>query len=220
MADDPVPSRRQRERNRHRQEILDAALRVVNTRGVDGVTIEYVAREAEFAVGSIYRYFRSKDELLLDLLADLSNRFLGELESIVAGPGDFDDKLEHVVQLAHDRQVEIFPLLEAFTAAPGPLPAPGSSGAALIGALRRRHAAAFDALVAAGQAAGRLRPGKRAPMVLALTGIILSFAKNEAQREAPYEGDATADLIQLFLWGAGVPDAATQGPTGALQSGA
>jgi TetR/AcrR family transcriptional regulator len=65
-------SRRERERLRHRDEILQAARLIVAKKGIDGLTIEEIARKAEFAVGSIYRYFASKEDLLDVLLVELA----------------------------------------------------------------------------------------------------------------------------------------------------
>lgn len=196
------PTRRERERLRHRQEILDATKRVVAARGVDGVTVEQVAKEAEYAVGSIYRHFRSKDELVSELFAALTGRFLGELEEIVAGPQGFDEKLEHVVQFAYDRQLEILPVIQAFFAAPGPVPQAGTPGGDQLVGMKRRHMAAFDTLLAQGQAEGVLSPGPRGAMVLALSGLIMSFARAPMMSGEPYEGDAAADILHLFVNGA------------------
>ena len=76
------PSRRERERDRHREEILDAALRVLSSRGMDGLTIEAVAREAEFAVGSIYRHFASKEEMVESLFVHLTQPLFAEIEAL------------------------------------------------------------------------------------------------------------------------------------------
>lgn len=202
--EDRRPTRRERERERHRQEILDAARRVVTTRGLDGVTVEEVAREAEFAVGSIYRHFRSKDELVQELLVALSARYLDELGAAIDAPGPFDEVLEHVVQLAHDRHVALQPILQAFFAAPGPIPRAGTPSGDALGGLRARYQASFRRLVARGQADGRLRHGDPAPVALALTGLVTTFARATAAGE--HAGDAAADVLALFLRGAGRAD--------------
>ena len=51
----------------NRSEILRAAQRCFNQHGYDGTTIRRIAGEMDCAVGSIYRYFRDKRELLLAL---------------------------------------------------------------------------------------------------------------------------------------------------------
>ncbi len=65
-----VRERKERERLARRETILSAAARVFAERGVDGATVEMVAREAELAVGTIYLYFSSRDDLFVSLMAE------------------------------------------------------------------------------------------------------------------------------------------------------
>jgi len=64
-----VQERHQRERRWRGQAILTAAARVFAKHGLEGATIEMVAREAEVAVGTVYLYFASRDDLYLKLIA-------------------------------------------------------------------------------------------------------------------------------------------------------
>jgi len=65
-----VQERKRRERSARRQTIIDAAASVFAKHGLESATIEMVAREAEVAVGTIYLYFSSRDDLFLQLTAD------------------------------------------------------------------------------------------------------------------------------------------------------
>jgi len=65
-----VRERKQRERHARRENILAAAAQVFAAHGVDGATVEMVAREAEVAVGTIYLYFSSRDDLFVSLMAE------------------------------------------------------------------------------------------------------------------------------------------------------
>jgi len=65
-----VQERKKRERSARRQTILEAAASVFAKHGLDSATIEMVAREAEVAVGTIYLYFSSRDDLFLQLTAE------------------------------------------------------------------------------------------------------------------------------------------------------
>jgi AcrR family transcriptional regulator len=65
-----VQERKRRERSARRQTILEAAASVFARHGLESATIEMVAREAEVAVGTIYLYFHSRDDLFLQLTAD------------------------------------------------------------------------------------------------------------------------------------------------------
>ena len=64
-----VQERHRRERHARGQAILAAAAKVFAKHGLEGATIEMVAREAEVAVGTIYLYYASRDDLYLNLVA-------------------------------------------------------------------------------------------------------------------------------------------------------
>src|SRR4029453_10121938 len=61
-----------------RQRVIDAALELGSAGGYDAVQMRDVARTAGVALGTIYRYFTSKDHLLaaamVDWSADLERR--------------------------------------------------------------------------------------------------------------------------------------------------
>src|SRR5580692_2476034 len=64
---------RPREREAIRAAIIDAARRVAAREGIGAVSLSRVANEANFATGVVYGHFRSKNELLLSMVAnDLS----------------------------------------------------------------------------------------------------------------------------------------------------
>jgi AcrR family transcriptional regulator len=66
-----------------RQEILDAALRGFNEKGVAATTVDDVRRLSGASVGSLYHYFGGKDEmaqeLYLEILRDYHRGFLAVL---------------------------------------------------------------------------------------------------------------------------------------------
>ena len=55
--------RKERERLRREREILEAAERVFSRRGFFAAQVSEIAREAEFAVGTLYSFFKSKEEI-------------------------------------------------------------------------------------------------------------------------------------------------------------
>ena len=69
-----VRERKERERLARRETILAAAAQVFAAHGVDGATVEMVARQAEVAVGTIYLYFSSRDDLFVSLMAERIGR--------------------------------------------------------------------------------------------------------------------------------------------------
>jgi AcrR family transcriptional regulator len=59
-----VADRRAREREELRQKILDKARELFIAHGYEGVTLRKIANAIEYAPGTIYSYFKDKDELL------------------------------------------------------------------------------------------------------------------------------------------------------------
>jgi len=61
-------SRKEREYLLHREEILSAAEKVFGAKGFFTTTMSDIAREAEFGTGTLYKYFKSKEELYFTLI--------------------------------------------------------------------------------------------------------------------------------------------------------
>ena len=64
------PSKRERNRVQTTDEITAAALRQVEAHGASGLSLRSVARELSMSVAGLYRYFDTRDALLLRLIED------------------------------------------------------------------------------------------------------------------------------------------------------
>ena len=93
MATTEKLSRRQRERLQHRNEILATALRLFSEKGFHNVSMQEVAAEAEFATGTLYNFFDSKEAMFDDLMNDCAEKIIGALRAILEGPGDEAERL-------------------------------------------------------------------------------------------------------------------------------
>jgi AcrR family transcriptional regulator len=62
-----IQERKERERERRRQQIIVAAKRAFSEKGFNRATMEDIAREAELSPGTLYLYFKNKDELYASL---------------------------------------------------------------------------------------------------------------------------------------------------------
>jgi AcrR family transcriptional regulator len=62
-----LKERRAREREERRQQILDAARTMLVEKGLNGTSMNHIARLAELGVSTIYFYYRSKEELFVAL---------------------------------------------------------------------------------------------------------------------------------------------------------
>ena len=62
-----IQERKEREKERRRQQIIVAAKRVFSDRGFNKATMEDIAKEAELSPGTLYLYFKNKEELYASL---------------------------------------------------------------------------------------------------------------------------------------------------------
>ncbi len=59
--------RREQEKENRRQVILDAAEAIMQSNGIHGLNVDLIAHETQLAKGTIYLYFKSKEEILATL---------------------------------------------------------------------------------------------------------------------------------------------------------
>src|SRR5262249_27623936 len=64
-----------------RRRVLDAALRLAERGGFEAVQMRDVATEANVALGTVYRYFTSKERLLLEAMVEEIEALAGRLEA-------------------------------------------------------------------------------------------------------------------------------------------
>ncbi len=85
VQESATASRRAREQKRRELEILEAAERVIALHGFHGAGMAEIAREAEYAVGTLYNLFESKEALYERLLLERAKEFGAAMESALAG---------------------------------------------------------------------------------------------------------------------------------------
>ncbi|MFQ5612254.1 MAG: TetR/AcrR family transcriptional regulator [Anaerolineae bacterium] len=98
----PTAARRRRERDARRRLILDAARAVFAGRGFRNASVEAIAARAELAVGTLYRYFQSKEELYVSLLFEAMAMFHERIEAIRASSAPPDAQLQAIWQFFYD----------------------------------------------------------------------------------------------------------------------
>lgn len=84
---------RQQQKARRRQQISDAALQLFVDQGFQETTIEQIAREAQVSPPTVFNYFGSKQEILLELLVQADGRAVQESRAQLASHADPLDAL-------------------------------------------------------------------------------------------------------------------------------
>lgn len=100
-----------------RERILDAAVVEIARRGFGTTTVAQIARRAGVADGTIYLYFKNKDELLQELFARAMGRFIAEGRARLADLEGAEARLRAIIDLhlglvGEDRDLAIITQVE------------------------------------------------------------------------------------------------------------
>jgi AcrR family transcriptional regulator len=98
-----------------RDTILDAALHVVRTRGLNNATTKEIARAAGFSEATLYKHFQDKEELFVEVLRARVPTFVPALKALIgqAGLDTVRDNLLGLVRAATDFFGTSFPMFAA-----------------------------------------------------------------------------------------------------------
>ncbi|HEX5614694.1 MAG TPA: TetR family transcriptional regulator [Acidimicrobiia bacterium] len=84
-----------------RRRVIDATLRLAAAGGFDGVQMRDVAAEADVAVGTVYRYFTSKERLLLEAMAEQQADLRDHLRARPPTGTTASERVMHVLRRAN-----------------------------------------------------------------------------------------------------------------------
>ncbi len=98
-----IQERKERERERRRQQIIVAAKRVFSDKGFSKATMEDIAKEAELSPGTLYLYFKNKDELYASLSLRILHYLYIRLEHLNSGENlDIHQRLDALRDAMYD----------------------------------------------------------------------------------------------------------------------
>lgn len=95
----PDLPRKERERLRQREQMLAAALDLFSEKGYHNVSMHEIAQKAEFAIGTLYKYFANKEDLYKALVREVSDQFHTALVQAITEPDDVVEKLRNYIKV-------------------------------------------------------------------------------------------------------------------------
>lgn len=107
-------SRREREKIRHKEEILEIALRLFSDKGFHNVSMLEIAEKSEFGVGTLYKFFEGKEALFEELINSTGEQALNEFSEVLDGPGNEAKRLsgffkyQPELQQKHGEVIKLF----------------------------------------------------------------------------------------------------------------
>ncbi|MCK5542658.1 MAG: TetR/AcrR family transcriptional regulator [Desulfobacterales bacterium] len=91
-----IQERKTREKGLRRNQILEAAKEVFSSKGYNTATIEEIADVAELSPGTLYIYFKNKEELHTFLSIDILKHIAEEVELVAQDNVSSDVKLDNL----------------------------------------------------------------------------------------------------------------------------
>ncbi len=171
------PSRKEREKARHRLEILEAAEKVFAEKGFHGATIDEIARRAEFAVGTLYNFFSSKEELYTAVLVERAKQMLKLVTDIFSDSAlDPVSAIERYIEKKAQFFTEHGPFFRLFHKEQlGGSPILTTAWREQIFSIYRESISRIESAIERGIESGRFRKLSALNITLALQGITNAF---------------------------------------------
>jgi AcrR family transcriptional regulator len=177
-------TRREREKLRHRREILEAAERVFVDKGFERATVEDIAREAEFSVGAIYTFFDNKEGLCSEVMAKIAEDFLDDFRQEVEGSGGPLEAIAKVIEVRLRHVQDHGGFLRLFMESkPGSRVTPDSAVPQNCRGLYDTYVTEVAALFKAAMAKGLVRKTDPLYAALSLEGAINAFSAYWGRKE-------------------------------------
>ena len=98
-SSNPRSQRKQREYEARREEILSAAESLFSKNGFFKTSMAEIGEVAQFAMGTLYKFFKSKEDIYISLVESKVEEMLLQLEQAVRKAESADEKIREVIRV-------------------------------------------------------------------------------------------------------------------------
>ena len=95
----PAPKSRSRDGGDKRERILRAAIKVFAKHGFYATRVSEIAKEAGVADGTIYLYFKNKDDVLISIFDDRIRKLIELLERLTSEAKTTEERLRSIIEV-------------------------------------------------------------------------------------------------------------------------
>jgi len=184
-------------------EIIEAARRVIVDVGYPDASMDRIAQEAGVAKGTLYLYFKNKDELLARTFAEEHDHMMDRLRKGAQAVSGYTEQLRSLVRETMEHAIDHQAFRQALHGEPDISPFGTSTSSAEI----RREVEDYGGFVAEilekGMQAGEFRKGNAAKFAMYLTQLVAGAVT--AQLRKPEDDvclTSAEEIIDFFLLGA------------------
>lgn len=201
-------ARKERETARTRADIIEAAARAFARKGSQRTTMEDIAAESGFAVGSLYNYFDGKSDIYLSLLETISTEFEQLFDDPLIASLAFPERLHWLIVRQFElveRRRALFATLVAERNRSAAFEEPQTEGDRLVRDGKQRCFERLTAALQQGQQSGALRADlSTTELAHFVTGAIdAAMVRWLAEDQDQPPSEQCAALVDLLLRGVG-----------------
>lgn len=186
--------RKERERERRMQELLQVAGEVFAERGFHGASMEEIAKAAEYATGALYRYFESKEVLYTAVLEKKIEELLRYVREEVGTTSDPAEALRRSVRAQWEFASRNRAFIQIYFRERMEVTRAGEHWQR-VDALIQELIAWRAQGVAMGQKMGVFREGDPRLYALALEGMISGLVRDWMTRDSTRSMEDQADFV-------------------------
>lgn len=194
-------TRRERERQQHRREVLAAAQELFSRKGFDRTSMAEIAERAEFAVGTLYKFFKDKKTLYRALILDTVQEFAQVLTTALKTRGTEVERLERYIETKADLFVQHIPTARLYFAQTA-----GAKYVPTVGLDRDARAVckgvldALEAVFRAGIRKGLFLKTDPRMLVLGLEGVGNAFLDELIERPDDFSAETMAGMTKTIFF--------------------
>lgn len=100
---------RELQKEMRRQAIAEAAIALFQSQGFEATTVEQIARSAGVSAPTVFKYFNSKQEILLEMIREADRHAVLDLHDQISHFNDPVDALCHLESLLISYSLEVLP---------------------------------------------------------------------------------------------------------------
>ncbi len=179
--------------------IVDATFAIAAEKGFEQATTAEIARRAGVAEGSIYNYFRTKDDLLIHMVSEYAGSFLKALAEEVAARENPLKKLDRLIEF----HVQFFAREGGiFQVVFGKTPGTRVQWARIVQVVIGPYAGLIDGIIREGIEQGMFKPvNPQVAASLLLGGMQLTILRHFFGLGAYVPDEAIEEIKNIYLGG-------------------
>jgi AcrR family transcriptional regulator len=196
-------SRKEREHQARKNEILKAALKLFADKGYYQTSMSEIAKAAEFSIGTLYGFFKNKEELFFTMFLGVLEEIAMEVQAKMAKAGGPREKLNALIESLFDYFEQKYAAFDILFAARRDLdPALKEKIGETIHEMQRNFLKNVTGIIQEGINQGIFRPLRPEEMALTFMGLVNGSAFMWIESGRSYSiRERVSDILEIFYRG-------------------